>query len=129
MQWKKLAKTALLPWTSQKQCKLIFLLWKVCNLTEVMHLLIWSVVVPSPATSFVLTLTSFISCAPIFSNASSSSISFAMLTPSFVIRGAPYFLSKTTFLPFGPRVIFTACRLLIYLKNFWRYIYDYKTII
>ena len=48
-----------------------------------------AVVVPSPATSFVLVATSLTSCAPIFSNASASSISFAMVTPSFVIRGAP----------------------------------------
>ena len=45
--------------------------------------------------------------APIFSNASSSSTSFAIVTPSFVISGAPYFLSRTTFLPFGPSVILT----------------------
>ena len=29
------------------------------------------------------------------------------ITPSFVIRGAPYFLSRTTFLPLGPSVILT----------------------
>ena len=39
-----------------------------------------AVVVPSPATSFVLVATSFTICAPIFSNASSNSISFAMVT-------------------------------------------------
>ena len=66
-----------------------------------------AVVVPSPATSFVLVATSFTSCAPIFSKASSSSTSFAIVTPSLVMRGAPYFLSRTTFLPFGPKVIFT----------------------
>ena len=48
-----------------------------------------AVVVPSPATSFVLVATSFTSCAPMFSKASSSSISFAIVTPSFVISGAP----------------------------------------
>ncbi|GHT21194.1 hypothetical protein AGMMS49929_09390 [Endomicrobiia bacterium] len=32
----------------------------------------------------------------------------AIVTPSFVIVGAPNFLSKTTYLPLGPRVIFTA---------------------
>ena len=48
-----------------------------------------AVVVPSPATSFVLVATSLTSCAPMFSKASSSSISFAMVTPSFVISGAP----------------------------------------
>ncbi len=63
-----------------------------------------AVVVPSPATSLVLVATSFTSCAPIFSNASSSSISLAMVTPSLVISGAPKDLSKTTFLPFGPKV-------------------------
>ena len=48
--------------------------------------------------------TSRISCAPIFSKASSNSISFAIVTPSFVISGAPNDLSRTTFLPFGPNV-------------------------
>ena len=66
-----------------------------------------AVVVPSPATSFVFVATSFTSCAPIFSKASSSSISFAIVTPSFVISGAPYDLSRTTFLPFGPSVTLT----------------------
>ena len=42
-----------------------------------------------------------------FSNESSSSISFAIVTPSFVISGAPKDLSRTTFLPFGPNVTFT----------------------
>ena len=63
-----------------------------------------AVVVPSPATSLVLEATSLINCAPMFSKPSASSISFAMVTPSFVISGAPYCLSRTTFLPFGPRV-------------------------
>ena len=66
-----------------------------------------AVVVPSPASSFVFEETSLTSCAPIFSNGLSSSISFAIVTPSFVISGAPYFLSRTTFLPFGPSVILT----------------------
>ena len=66
-----------------------------------------AVVVPSPATSFVLVATSFTSCAPMFSNGSSSSTSLAIVTPSFVMSGAPNFLSSTTFLPFGPRVILT----------------------
>ena len=43
-----------------------------------------------------------------FSNASSSSISFATETPSFVILGPPNFLSITTFLPLGPNVTLTA---------------------
>ena len=48
-----------------------------------------AVVVPSPATSFVLVATSLTSCAPMFSKLSSSSISLAIVTPSFVIVGAP----------------------------------------
>ena len=67
-----------------------------------------AVVVPSPATSLVLVATSFTSSAPIFSKAFSSSISFAIDTPSFVIKGAPKDFPKTTFLPFGPSVTFTA---------------------
>ena len=66
-----------------------------------------AVVVPSPATSLVFVATSLTSCAPMFSNASSSSISFAIVTPSFVISGAPYDLSSTTFLPLGPSVTLT----------------------
>ena len=66
-----------------------------------------AVVVPSPATSFVFVETSFTKRAPIFSNLSSNSISFAIVTPSFVINGAPKLLSKTTFLPFGPNVTLT----------------------
>ncbi len=41
-----------------------------------------AVVVPSPATSLVLLAASFTNCAPIFSNGSESSISFATVTPS-----------------------------------------------
>ena len=66
-----------------------------------------AVVVPSPATSFVFVDTSLISCAPRFSNLSSSSISLAIVTPSLVISGDPYFLSNTTLRPLGPNVIFT----------------------
>ena len=66
-----------------------------------------AVVVPSPATSLVLVETSRTSCAPMFSNGSSSSISLAMVTPSLVISGAPNFLSSTTLRPLGPRVILT----------------------
>ncbi len=66
-----------------------------------------AVVVPSPATSLVLVETSLISWAPMFSKASCSSISLAMVTPSLVIRGAPNFLSSTTLRPLGPRVILT----------------------
>ena len=43
-----------------------------------------------------------------FSNLSSSSISFATDTPSLVTVGAPKDLSNTTFLPFGPNVTLTA---------------------
>jgi len=66
-----------------------------------------AVVVPSPATSFVLVATSLTNWAPIFSNGSSSSISFAIVTPSFVINGDPYFFSSTTLRPFGPKVTLT----------------------
>ncbi len=66
-----------------------------------------AVVVPSPATSLVLVATDFASCAPRFSNGSSSSISRAMVTPSLVIVGAPNFLSRTTLRPFGPSVTLT----------------------
>ena len=55
-----------------------------------------AVVVPSPATSFVAVATSRTSWAPWFSKTSSSSISRAIVTPSFVIVGAPNFLSSTT---------------------------------
>ncbi len=66
-----------------------------------------AVVVPSPATSLVLVATSLTSCAPMFSNGSSSSTSFAIVTPSFVISGEPNFFSRTTLRPFGPRVTLT----------------------
>ncbi len=67
-----------------------------------------AVVVPSPATSSVFLATSFTSSAPIRSTGSSSSISLAIETPSFVIVGAPHFFSRTTLRPLGPSVIFTA---------------------
>src|SRR4051812_3624477 len=67
-----------------------------------------AVVVPSPATSFVLVATSLASWAPMFSHGSSSSISLAIVTPSLVIVGAPHFLSRTTLCPLGPRVSATA---------------------
>ena len=66
------------------------------------------VVVPSPATSSVFFATSLTSSAPIFSYGSSSSISLAIETPSFVIVGAPHFFSSTTLRPRGPRVTLTA---------------------
>src|SRR5271154_1105826 len=43
-----------------------------------------------------------------FSNLSSSSISLATVTPSLVMRGAPYDLSRMTLRPLGPRVTLTA---------------------
>jgi hypothetical protein len=56
----------------------------------------------------VLEATSFTICAPMFSNLSLSSISFATDTPSLVTVGAPKERSRTTLRPFGPRVILTA---------------------
>src|SRR5882724_10404838 len=67
-----------------------------------------AVVVPSPATSEAFEATSRTICAPMFSNLSSSSISFATVTPSLVMRGAPNDLSRTTLRPFGPSVTLTA---------------------
>src|SRR5712691_1910839 len=67
-----------------------------------------AVVVPSPAMSEVFDATSRTSCAPIFSYGSSSSISFATVTPSFVIVGLPNFLSRITLRPLGPSVALTA---------------------
>ena len=67
-----------------------------------------AVVVPSPAISFVLEATSFTSWAPIFSNSSLYSCSWAMVTPSLVISGDPNFLSIITLRPRGPSVILTA---------------------
>ena len=67
-----------------------------------------AVVVPSPATSDVLEATSLTICAPMFSTLFSSSISFATVTPSLVMVGAPNFLSITTFRPLGPSVTLTA---------------------
>src|SRR5678816_2684052 len=56
----------------------------------------------------VFDATSFTICAPMFSNLSLSSISFATDTPSLVIVGAPKLRSRTTLRPFGPNVILTA---------------------
>src|SRR4030088_1842059 len=67
-----------------------------------------AVVVPSPAVSLLFWATSRTIWAPMFSNLSSSSISFATVTPSLVIRGAPKLLSSTTLRPLGPSVTFTA---------------------
>ena len=79
-----------------------------------------AVVVPSPATSFVLVATSLASCAPRFSYGSSSSISRAMVTPSLVIVGAPHFLSMTTLRPRGPSVTFTVSASLSTPRSRWR---------
>src|SRR5437667_5391206 len=67
-----------------------------------------AVVVPSPATSEVLDATSFTIWAPMFSNLSSSSTSFATVTPSLVTLGAPKDFSSTTLRPRGPSVTVTA---------------------
>ena len=67
-----------------------------------------AVVVPSPATSEVLDATSLTICAPMFSNLSLSSISFATDTPSLVMVGAPKLRSSTTLRPLGPSVTLTA---------------------
>src|SRR5580698_6950989 len=67
-----------------------------------------AVVVPSPAASADLEATSRTIWAPMFSNLSASSISFATVTPSLVMRGAPNDLSSTTLRPFGPKVTLTA---------------------
>ena len=67
-----------------------------------------AVVVPSPALSLVFEATSRTIWAPMFSNLSSSSISLATVTPSLVMRGAPYDLSRMTLRPFGPSVTLTA---------------------
>ncbi len=66
-----------------------------------------AVVVPSPAMSAVLLATSLTNSAATFSILSGSEISLATVTPSLVIIGEPYPLSKITFLPFGPRVALT----------------------
>src|SRR5690348_10809637 len=67
-----------------------------------------AVVVPSPAMSEVFEATSRTICAPMFSCASFSSISFATVTPSLVMVGEPNFFSITTLRPLGPSVTFTA---------------------
>mmetsp|Transcript_80203 Transcript_80203/g.214842 ORF Transcript_80203/g.214842 Transcript_80203/m.214842 type:complete len:222 (-) Transcript_80203:21-686(-) len=67
-----------------------------------------AVVVPSPASSLVLLATERTNAAPRLIARSRNSISFATLTPSLVIRGAPYAWSRMTLRPFGPRVTLTA---------------------
>src|SRR5438093_8907608 len=56
----------------------------------------------------VLLATSRTIWAPMFSRGSFRSISFATVTPSFVIVGDPNFLSRTTLRPLGPSVTLTA---------------------
>ena len=63
-----------------------------------------AVVVPSPASSLVLLATYLTKDAPMLWYLLENSISLATVTPSFVILGVPKDLSKTTFLPLGPRV-------------------------
>src|SRR5579859_2666069 len=80
-----------------------------------------AVVVPSPATSEVLEATSRTIWAPMFSSASGNSISFATVTPSLVMIGAPNFFSITALRPLGPSVIFTAsARMLTPRRIDWR---------
>src|ERR1700756_3659692 len=80
-----------------------------------------AVVVPSPASSEVLDATSFTICAPMFSNLSLSSISFATDTPSLVTVGAPKLFSSTALRPLGPRVALTAlARTFTPLNMRWR---------
>gem|GEM_PF-2051040 len=67
-----------------------------------------AVVVPSPAASFVFEAASLMIEAQIFSNLSSSSISFATVTPSLVTVGPPYDFSRITFLHLGHIVTLTA---------------------
>src|SRR5512134_1758069 len=58
--------------------------------------------------SLVLVAASLSNCAPMFWKGSCSSISFATVTPSCVMVGAPHFLSRATLRPLGPRVVLTA---------------------
>merc|ERR1719464_557763 len=71
-----------------------------------------AVVVPSPATSFVLDATCRTSCAPRFSYLSANSMFFATVTPSLVILGGPYDVSIATLRPLGPSVTSTASAIL-----------------
>uniref|UniRef100_A0A2M4DPX1 Putative secreted protein n=1 Tax=Anopheles darlingi TaxID=43151 RepID=A0A2M4DPX1_ANODA len=67
-----------------------------------------AVVVPSPASSFVLLATSCTSLAPMFWNLHFSSMPLATVTPSLVIFGEPQLCSRITLRPFGPIVTATA---------------------
>nr|GMD29540.1 Uncharacterised protein [Ipomoea batatas] len=62
------------------------------------------VVQPSPAISFVFAPACLTNLTPTFSKGSSSSICLRTVSPSLTILGGPYLFSKTTFLPFGPKV-------------------------
>src|SRR3954469_8541074 len=66
-----------------------------------------AVVVPSPAVSEVFDATSLTIWAPRFAKRSSTSISLATVTPSFVTVGEPHDFSMTTLRPRGPRVALT----------------------
>src|SRR5262249_20606661 len=66
-----------------------------------------AVVVPSPAMSEVLEATSLTICAPMLASLSSSSISLATVTPSFVTVGEPHDFSMMTLRPRGPSVTLT----------------------
>src|SRR3954467_13951692 len=66
-----------------------------------------AVVVPSPAMSEVLEATSLTIWAPMLASLSSSSISLATVTPSFVTVGVPHDFSMMTFRPRGPSVTLT----------------------
>ena len=66
------------------------------------------VLVPSPTASPVRSAASRIICAPRFSSRSSTSNSFAMVTPSLQTSGLPHFFSIKTHFDFGPSVTRTA---------------------
>ena len=65
-----------------------------------------AVVVPSPATSFVLDATDLTSWAPMFSKLSSKSMDLATVTPSLVILGGPYGWAMMALRPLGPSVTY-----------------------
>ena len=67
-----------------------------------------AVVVPSPAISLVFVHAPLRICTPVSSTSSAITISLAIVTPSLVTIGVFFMWSTITFLPFGPRVIFTA---------------------
>src|SRR5215471_8109264 len=80
-----------------------------------------AVVVPSPAMSEVLEATSLTIWAPMFASLSSSSISFATVTPSLVTVGEPQDFSMMTLRPRGPSVTLTVlARMLSPLAMLWR---------